>query len=388
MIAMNREMRRKTPEEILHEVQAEETVAKGHLKVFLGYASGVGKSFRMFDEARRRRERGQDVVVAAVQPIVAPEVQKLLDKLEVMPERKYREGTAINLEALILRRPAVCIIDGLAYNNPPGLRNPTRWQDAQDLVSAGIKVIGSINIQYIEEVREQVEAVTGKHITETVPVSFIRSADEIELVDAPPEEPIDRSPEQQIDAEQREKQLSILREMALVLTADVVDQQLGDYLEKHGIKHHFGMQERILVYLTPRANAVEMIETARRIADSFHAELIVAYAKQPRLSKEDESAIEEKLAIARAAGIPIEILAGENAIDALLDFARSRGITQLFIGHSQKLETPSLGRSCGSADPAISGHGCADFPSIDMAETESWKTKAIHRLCGGRRQNL
>ena len=332
---MNREPRRKTPEEILHEVQAEEAAVQRHLKIFLGYASGVGKSFRMLDEARRRRERGQDVVVGAVQPIVPPEVSKLISKLEIIPLKKYIDGPAIDLDALIRRRPAVCFIDGLAYNNPPGLRNPTRWQDAQDLVSAGIKVIGSINIQYIEELREQVEAVTGKHITETVPVSFLESADEIELVDAPPEEPIDRSPEQQIDAEQREKQLSILREMALVLTADVVDHQLGVYLEKHGIKHPFGMQERILVYLTPRANAVEMIETAQRIADSFHAELIIACVKQPRLSKEDESAIEGKLAIARAAGIPVEILAGENAIDTLLSFARSRGITQLFIGHSQ-----------------------------------------------------
>jgi two-component system sensor histidine kinase KdpD len=332
---MNREMHRKTPEEILREVQAEETAAKGHLKIFLGYASGVGKSFRMLDEARRRRERGQDVVVGAVQPVVPPEVSKLMSKLEIIPLKKYLAGLAIDIDALIRRRPAVCVIDGLAYNNPPGLRNPTRWQDARELVNAGIKVIGSINIQYIEELAEQVEAITGKHITETVPVSFIKSADEIELVDAPPEEPIDRSPEQQIDAEQREKRLSILREMALVLTADVVDHQLGDYLEKHGIKHQFGMQERILVYLTPRANAVEMIETAQRIADRFHAELIAAYANQPRLSEEDESAIEEKLAIARAAGIPIEILAGENAIDALLDFARSRGITQLFIEHSQ-----------------------------------------------------
>jgi two-component system, OmpR family, sensor histidine kinase KdpD len=332
---MNREMHRKTPEEILREVQAEETPATGHLKIFLGYASGVGKSFRMFDEARRRRERAQDVVIGAVQPKVSPEVQKLLDKLEVMPEIIYRTGTAINLEALVRRHPAVCVIDGLAYNNPPGLRNPTRWQDARDLVSAGIKVIGSINIQYIEELHEQVESITGKHITETVPVSFIKSADEIELVDAPPEEPLERSPEQQVNAQQREKQFSILRDMALVLTADVVDHQLSDYLEKHGIKHHFGMQERILVCLTPRANAFEMIETALRIADSFHAELIVAYVKQLRLSTEDELAIEEKLAMARAAGVPIEILAGENAIDALLDFARSRGITQLFIGHSQ-----------------------------------------------------
>jgi two-component system sensor histidine kinase KdpD len=332
---MSHEIRRKTPEELLREVQAEEARAQGHLKIFLGYASGVGKSFRMLDEARRRHERGQDVVVGAVQPKVSPEVQRLLNQLEAVPLRRYGNGTAMDIEAIIRRRPGVCVIDGLAYNNPPGLRNPTRWRDAQELVRAGIKVIASINIQYVEEWREQVAAITGKHVTETVPIAFIKSADEIEIVDAPPEEPIERSPEQKMDVEQRQQQFSILREMALVLTADVVDHQLSDYLEKHGIHQHFGAQERILVCITPRANANEMIETARMIADKFHAEMIVAYVKQPELSAADNAALEQKLELARETEAPIEILEGEDPVDALLDFARARGITQLFIGHSQ-----------------------------------------------------
>ena len=332
---MSQEMRRKTPDELLLEIQAEEAVHGGHLKIFLGYASGVGKSFRMLDEARRRRERGQDVVVAAVQPVVPPAVAKLLSRLEVIPLKNHAGGTAIDLELLLRRRPSVCVIDGLAYNNPPGLRNPTRWQDAQDLVHAGIKVIGSINIQYVEELRTQVEAVTGKHVSETVPVSFLNSADEIEIVDAPPEEPIERSPDQQVDVEKYQQRLSLLREMALVLAADVVDHQLTDYLEKHGIKQHLGTQERILVYLTPRTNADEMIETARRISDSFHAEWTVVYVQQPGLSRTEEEMIERKLRMARTAGAQAEILNGEDPLAALLDFAKSHGITQLFIGHTQ-----------------------------------------------------
>ena len=139
-----REMSRKTPEEYLRELQAEDALArKGHLKIFLGYASGVGKSFRMLDEARRRRERGQDVVVGAIQPEVPPEVEAVLRRLEVIPLKGVGLGTAIDVEALIQRHPAVCIIDGLAYDNPPGLKNPTRWQDVQDLIAVGIKVIGS-----------------------------------------------------------------------------------------------------------------------------------------------------------------------------------------------------------------------------------------------------
>ncbi len=334
---MAREMSRKTPEDFLRECQAEEAaVTKGRLKIFLGYASGVGKSFRMLDEARRRRERGQDVVVGAIQPKVPPEVEKLLQKLEVVPLKIFGQDSAMDVEALIRRHPAVCVIDGLAYDNPPGARNPTRWRDVEDLLKAEICVISSINIQYVAELRDQVEAITGKHITQTVPVSFIKSADEIELIDAPPEQPIERLPEQQVDAAKRAQQLSKLRELTLVLAADVVDHQLSDYLERHGIKQQFGAQERILVCITPRANVYEMIDTARTIAERFHGALIAAYVNQPQASAADQAALDEKMAIARAAGARIEILDSDNPVDALLDFARSRGVTQIFIGHSQR----------------------------------------------------
>ncbi len=330
-------IRRKTPEELLREVQTEEGVAKtGHLKIFLGYASGVGKSFRMLDEARRRRERGQDVVVGAIQPKVPPDVEALLRKLEVIPLKTIGNGSAIDVETLMRRRPAVCVIDGLAYDNPPGSRNPTRWQDVQELLGAGIKAIATINIQYVAELREQVEAITGKRVSETVPVAFIKSADEIEIVDAPPEEPLEHSPEEQVDAVQREQRFSRLRELALVLAADVVDDQLNDYLERHGIRQHPGANERILVCITPRSNAREMVEAARTIADRFHGELVAAYVSQPEIAPADQAALDEKLAIARDAGASIEVLNGEDPVDTILGFAKSRGITQLFIGHSQR----------------------------------------------------
>jgi two-component system sensor histidine kinase KdpD len=334
---MSLDLARKTPDELLREVQAEEEAAatKGHLKIFLGYASGVGKSYRMLDEARRRRERGQDVVVGAVQPKVTPEVESVLGKLEVIPLRSCGEGTAMDVDKIIHRHPAVCFIDGLAYDNPPGLRNPTRWQDVQDLVRRGIKVIGSINIQYIDELRLHVEAITGKHVTQAVPISFIKSADEIEIVDAPPEQPLERTPEERVDAEIRAQRLSKLRELALVLAADVVEYQLADYLKRHGIRQHFATQERILVCVTPRANIYEMLLTTQIIAARFHAETVVAYVKQANLSIADQDALEAKLSVFRGAGIPIQILEGADAVETLLEFARARGITQLFVGHTQ-----------------------------------------------------
>lgn len=320
---MASEPRRKSPEELLLELDAEERAARrGYLKIVLGYASGVGKSFRMLDEARRRRERGQDIVVGGIQPKMPPEVESLLGALEIIPFKTFDEGIAVDVETLIRRRPAVCFIDGLAYDNPPGAKNPFRWQDVEDLINAGIKVIGSVNIHYIAEMRDQIEPITGKHVTETVPIAFVKSADEIEIVDAPPEGPGDS------------RRLSRLRELALVLAADVVDQQLLRYLERHGIKRRPGAQERILVCITPRANVAEMMETAGIIAGRFHADLIAAYVRQPRLSPGDRDALTEKLALAQAAGASIETLEGDDAAKTILEFARLRGVTQLFIGHT------------------------------------------------------
>jgi two-component system, OmpR family, sensor histidine kinase KdpD len=335
---MARGLLRKTPEELLREVQAEEAeaVRKGHLKIVLGYASGVGKSFRMLDEARRRRERGQDIVVVAIQPKLPPEVVDVLQQLEVIPLKTVDGGTAIDVEAVIRRRPTVCVVDGLAYNNPPGVPNRSRWQDVQELLGAGIKVIASINVQYVAELRDQVKAITGKEIAETVPVSFIKSADEIEIVDASAEEPLDFPPEEQVEARQRQERLSKLRELALLIAADVVDFQLNQYLERHGIRQRSGAHERILVCITPRANLEEMLEEARIVSDRFHGDLIVAYVKQPEISRADQSALDSKLALACAAGARIEILEGEDPVEALLRYARSQGVTQLFVGHTRR----------------------------------------------------
>jgi two-component system, OmpR family, sensor histidine kinase KdpD len=328
---------RRTPEELLREVTAEEARrSRGRLKLFLGYASGVGKSFRMFDEARRRSERSQDVVVGAVQPAVPPEVAALLPKLEVIPLRNVNGTPAMDVDALRRRHPGVCVIDGLAYDNPPGSRNPTRWADVSELLQAGINVIASINIQYVAELRAKVEPLTGKHVDQTVPIAFIKSADEIVIVDAPAVEAVEHGSEADAPAAEREQKLVRLRELALLVAADVVEHQLTGYLEEHGIQQHFGTMERILVCVTPRASIDEMLETAQWIAEKFHGELIAAYVNQPQISPEDKAALDQKLAKAREAGAIVEILAGVDAADTLLAFARSRGVTQLFIGHTQR----------------------------------------------------
>lgn len=328
--------RTKRPEDFLYEAQAVDAQAsKGYLKIFLGYASGVGKTSRMLDEARRRSARGQDVVIAAVQPRMTPELESLLSKLQVVPLKELSGGSVIDLDAVIKRAPEVCFIDGLAYDNPPGSANPTRWQDARELVQAGIKVVASINIQFIDELKDQVEAITGKRVTQTVPISFIRTADEIEIVDAPAFEASERSPAENPADDVQHRKLLRLREMTLLLAADVVDRQLTTYLDAHGLTQYVGTQERILVCLTSDSSANEMISTALTIAQRFYGELMVVNVDQPEISSVERASLDEKLSLAREAGVRVEILHGRDPIDTILEFARSAGITQVFIGHSR-----------------------------------------------------
>ncbi|MBZ5608827.1 MAG: sensor histidine kinase KdpD [Acidobacteriia bacterium] len=331
--------RRRSPEELLKQVQAEEAHEKrGRLKVFLGYASGVGKSFRMLDEGRRRRERGESVVVGAIQPKTPPEIEALLAKLEVIPVIMAGDVPVMDVAAILKRHPGVCLVDGLAYDNPPGFANPSRWQDVQQLLEAGISVVTSVNIQYIDELADRVARITGKQVTQTVPRTFLNSADEMVVVDAPPEMLITRTAEGEPEAgaSSQAQKLSELREIALLLAADVVDQQLEQYLQRHQITQTFGAQERILVCITPRANASMMISSGKRNADRFHGDLTVAYVGQPELSADDQAALDRNLAIARDAAAHIQLLEGEDPISTLLQFAREHGITQIFVGHSTR----------------------------------------------------
>jgi two-component system sensor histidine kinase KdpD len=244
----------------------------------------------------------------------------------------------MDVPAILERHPEVCLVDGLAYDNPPGSSNPSRWQDVAQLLKSGISVITSVNIQYIDELRERVEKLTGKRVSQTVPRSFLNTADEIVVVDAPPEMCIGRAEEDAADPAQstRAQKLSGLREIALLLVADVVDRQLEAYLQRHGIASTFGTQERILVCITPRANAAPMIQSGQRNAERFHGDLTVAYVGQPELSADDQAALERNLAIARAANANIEILDGEDPVETILKFAHERGVTQIFVGHSTR----------------------------------------------------
>jgi two-component system, OmpR family, sensor histidine kinase KdpD len=331
---------RPSPEQLLKQVEAGERFERrGKLKVFLGYASGVGKSFRMLDEGRRRKARGEDVVIAATQTDTGPEtgedVAQLVAQLESIPLRTDLGSPSLDMDAIGRRKPSLCLIDGLAYRNPPGSRNAERWQDVEELLAAGISVLTSVNLQYIRERQSQVETIRGRRVEDSVPEGFLKRADEIEIVDAPPEYCITRA---QLgnpgEAARLEQQLSQMREIALVLTAEVVDRQLEDYLHRQGIDQTYGAQERVLVCVTPRSNAAVMIHRGKRQADRFHGDLYAAYVEQGVLSPEDRHLLEQNLDMARKVGAQVEVLHGEDPVAAILRHATAHGITQIFVGHS------------------------------------------------------
>jgi two-component system sensor histidine kinase KdpD len=327
---------RPNPEELLRKVQADERrESRGRLKVFLGYASRVGKSFRMFDEGRSRKERGQDVVVAALQSGVPPEIQEILKHVEVIPaiptKHAGRDYFVMDMSAIFRRHPQVCLIDGLAYDNPPGSRNPHRWQDVSELLDRGIAVITAVNLQYIAEQQDAVERITGKRAANSIPAAFLQEADEIEVVDAPPDALIDRTGS---NAKIDSRRLAELRELALLLAADVVDCQLQEYLDAHGVAARWGAQERILVCLTPRSNAADMLRSGQRNKLRFHGALLAAYVEQPGLPPRDRELLDRNLALAREMGAEVHCLKGTDFVDAILAFAHEQRITQLFMGHT------------------------------------------------------
>ena len=330
---------RPDPDELLRKVMAEEArERRGKLKVFLGYASGVGKSLRMLGEGVRRRERnGEDVVVGATQLESTPEVKALLDRLEVIPLRMVEGVPVMDVDAILKRQPQRCLVDGLAHDNPASCRNRHRWQDVDELLEAGISVVTSVNLQYIEEQRDQVAQIRGREVEESVPQAFLGRATEIEVVDAPPGACLgNEGPGGETDRLRREQQLAQLREIALLLAADVVDHQLERYLLEHGMEQIWSANERFLVWITPSADAAPMLQSGSRNARRFHGELLAAYVARADLTPSERAALDRNLKLARETGAEVHALDGDDPAEALLAFARGRGVTQIFAAHGTR----------------------------------------------------
>ncbi|MGW3369974.1 DUF4118 domain-containing protein, partial [Streptosporangium canum] len=357
--------------------------ARGRLRVYLGAAPGVGKTFAMLDEGHRRLARGTDVVVGLVEAHGRPRTAELADGMEIVPRRTvvYR-GTAfteLDVDAVIAREPRVALIDELAHTNVPGSRNAKRWQDVEEILDAGIDVISTVNIQHLESLNDVVQQITEVPQRETVPDEVVRRADAVQLVDMPPDGLRRRMAHGNIYAPEkvdaalsnyfRVGNLTALRELALLWVAGRVDDQLDQYRAEHGIEGTWEARERVVVALTGGPEGDTLIRRAARItARTKGADLLAVHVTlSDGLGGADPARLARQRALVENLGGTYHQVVGENVPRALLDFAGGVNATQLVLGASRRGRFAHLfSRGVGLTATALSG--AIDVHMIPHAE--------------------
>ncbi|SBT51361.1 sensor histidine kinase [Micromonospora auratinigra] len=345
---------------------------RGELRIYLGAAPGVGKTYAMLEEAQRRAERGTDVVVGLVETHGRPHTAAMIGDLEVLPRRTvgYRgvDLTELDLDALLARRPEVAVVDELAHTNVPGSRHEKRWQDVQELLDAGIDVLSTVNVQHLESLTDVVAQITGTTQRETLPDQVVRAAGQVELVDMTPEALRRRMAHgniyrpDRIDAALgnyfRVGNLTALRELALLWLADKVDEQLDAYRAQQGISATWEARERVVVALTGGPEGETLIRRAARIAARGKgADLLAVHvARSDGLAGADPAQLARQRVLVESLGGTYHQVLGSDVPAALLDFARGVNATQLVLGASRRGRLAQLlSRGVGVTTTALSG---------------------------------
>jgi two-component system sensor histidine kinase KdpD len=329
-------------------------VTKGKLKVYLGYAAGVGKTYRMLQEAQELRQTGVDIVIGYFEPHGRKETIAQTEGLESVPRRVLTYAGSpfeeMDAEAVIRRKPAVAVVDEFAHTNVPGAERVKRWQDVKAILEAGIDVLTTMNVQHLESLNDQVFHATGIRVRETVPDWVVDEADELVFVDLTPralrnrlERGVVYSPEKARRAMENfftETNLTALREMALRHTAHEVEEKLdassvSDLPGQSAVEPHSPKRtERILICLTGRPSSAVLIRRGKRVADYIHAECLAVHVGD---ATHDRDAVERHMSFARNLRIETHVITGRDVPSALANFARERGVTQIFIGRSSPL---------------------------------------------------
>lgn len=379
--------RRPDPDTLLKRVTAEAST-RARLKIFFGFAPGVGKTFAMLESARRLAAQGVSVVVGLVETHGRGETAALLDGLEQLPRKRleYR-GTTIeefDLERALARKPQVLLLDELAHTNVPGSRHERRWQDVLELLDAGIEVHTTLNVQHLESLNDVVEQITRVQVRETVPDALLERADGIELVDLPPEELLKRLregkvylPDQARRAGEhffREGNLLALRELALRRTADRVDRAVQDYRRLHEIQTTWPAGERVLVCVGAAPASARLVRAAHRIAAGLRAPWYAVWVSIPvaPLSREDQDRLEGHLELAQSLGGEVVRLSGTDVADELLAWSRDHNVTRILLG--KPTHTWWRDRLRGSLlDAVVRGSGDIDVLVISGDEADGSK---------------
>jgi two-component system sensor histidine kinase KdpD len=326
-------------------------VSRGTLRVYLGAAPGVGKTYAMLNEGCRRKSRGTDVVVGYVETHGRANTAAQVRELEVVPRRRieYRGSTfeEMDVDAILARKPEVALIDELAHTNVPGSRNEKRWQDVNELLDAGITVVSTVNIQHLESLNDVVERIAGVVQRETIPDEIVRAAEQIELVDMTPEALRRRMAHGNIYAPEkvdaalghyfRVGNLAALRELALLWVADRVDESLEAYRERHGIQEPWETRERVVVAITGAPGGENLIRRAARIAKRHHGELIGVHVESDDgLTTMPAELLDRHRRLLAELGGEYRRTTGGDIAGALVEFARAENATQLVLGASSR----------------------------------------------------
>ncbi len=342
--------RRPDPDALLQRVQTEQAKDdRTALKIYFGYAPGVGKTYTMLEAARRLHAQGLDVVVGCVETHGRAETEALLADLEVLPRREvHYRGTALqefDLDGALARRPQVLLLDELAHANAPESRHQKRWQDALELLEAGIAVHTTLNVQHVESLNDVVAQITTVQVRETVPDSILERADEIELVDLPAEELLARLRDGKVYVPERARaatesffrrgNLLALRELALRQAAQHVDEDVRAYRRAYDIAATWPAAERILVCVGPSPSSSQLIRGARRMAAGLRATWVAVYAEAPDaypMTAQDRERLQANLRLAESLGASVVRLTGHRVADEILRYAREHNVTRIVIG--------------------------------------------------------
>src|SRR5471032_1836800 len=349
---------RPSPEALLEAARREDSRA-GRLKIFVGAAPGVGKTYEMLQSAHAKLKAGADVVVGVVETHGRAETEALLQGLAVLPRKRitYKDQTIeeMDLDALIARHPQIALVDELAHTNAPGSRHPKRYLDVEELLAAGIDVYTTLNIQHVESLNDLVARI---RVRETVPDSVIERADDIELIDLTPQDLIQRlkdgkvyvpaQAERAIGSYFMPGNLTALRELALRRTAQRVDAQMVDYMRAHAIQGPWEASERVLVCISERPGAASLVRYARRLADRLRASWTAIYvetSRTQRLSEEDRDRVAESLRLAERLGGQSATVPAASTADGVIDYAHANNFTHIVVATRQRSRWWELVRS-------------------------------------------
>jgi two-component system sensor histidine kinase KdpD len=348
---MQEVIRRRSPESLLAKLQEQ---GKARLHVYIGAAAGVGKTYRMLEEAHDLNRQGVDVVLALIEAHGRIDTETMIDVLERVPLKRieYRGATfeELDVDAVIARRPAVAIVDELAHTNVPGSKNEKRYQDVLDLVAAGISVITAVNIQHIESLNDAIARITGVKVRETIPDTFLKRADEVIDIDVSVETLRTRLRQGKIYGVEKIQQalnnffrkgnLTALRELALRQVAADQAAKAHDYREREGLEQAC-IPEKVMACIASRGSAKKLLRVGARVAARFVGEWYAVYVETPseepgRIKPLDHAHLVENIRFAEQLGAKVVKLSGRRVADALIEFARREGITHVIFGQSAR----------------------------------------------------